>query len=89
MVTFVTTLNCFIDKPQNLVANWLTEFYLVFLLVATGATDASDVTDSPFIPPESRPPVLNPHGEQGIYRHSTKSAEGLPSLCTLHLIWKI
>jgi len=57
--------------------------------VATGATDASDVTDSPLIQSESRPPVENPEGEQGIYRHSTKSANGLPSLCTLHLIGKI
>ena len=78
-----------LDKPQNLVVNWLTKFYLVFLSVSTGAADALDVTDSPFIPSESRLPVQNPDGEQGICRHSTKSADELRSLCTLHLIGKM
>jgi len=73
-------------KLQNLVANWQTEFHLVYLLETTGALD---VTDSPLIPPESKQPVQNAEEKQGTCRHSTKLADGLPSLCTLHLIGEI
>ena len=68
----MTTLNYFqlIIKLQNIwlpILNWKTYFYLVYMLVATGATcpDARDVTNSPFIPPESRPAVQSTEEEQG------------------------
>jgi len=65
MVTFMTALNYFANKITKFghqLVNIILSFYL---LVATGATDARDVTDSPLISAESRSAVQNPGEEQG------------------------
>lgn len=54
------------------------QFYLVYLLVPTGATEGWDVPDSPWIRPESRPQVQNAEEEQGTCRHSVKSGGSVP-----------